>query len=88
MGENKWGVHEGHCCALHGCKYGDEDCPVTNGQTKQKYVCGHCTYDGFEKVEHIDEYLRYHKEIKKAKENGCNTIMVNVDFLHRMFNLE
>ena len=24
------GVHELHCC-LHGCKYGDEDCPVVKG---------------------------------------------------------
>lgn len=23
-------VHEIHCCMKHGCKYGDEDCPVAN----------------------------------------------------------
>ena len=28
-----WRVHETHCCSIHGCKYGDEDCPVANGKT-------------------------------------------------------
>jgi hypothetical protein len=21
-------VHDAHCCNIHGCKYGDKDCPV------------------------------------------------------------
>lgn len=25
---NGWAVHGAHCCIHHGCKYGDEDCPV------------------------------------------------------------
>lgn len=36
--KNKWGVHEIHCCITHGCKYGDRDCPVTMGLTKQNYL--------------------------------------------------
>lgn len=24
-------VHDRHCCPVHGCKYGDEDCPVVLG---------------------------------------------------------
>lgn len=24
-------VHERHCCPRHGCKYGDDDCPVEKG---------------------------------------------------------
>ena len=39
MDKEKWGVHETHCCVLHGCKYGDDDCPVVNKLTKQKYIC-------------------------------------------------
>lgn len=30
---NDWGVHESHCCSIHGCKYGDDDCPVATGKT-------------------------------------------------------
>jgi len=37
-----WGVHETHCCVEHGCKYGDEDCPVVIGLIKQKYFCQDC----------------------------------------------
>jgi hypothetical protein len=35
-------VHQSHCCAKHGCKYGDEDCPVVNGDVKQFYYCEEC----------------------------------------------
>ena len=36
------GVHRTHCCVLHGCKYGDEDCPVWNKKIKQDYPCEEC----------------------------------------------
>ena len=39
------GVHETHCCVVHGCKYGDEDCPVVLGKIKQKYICESCDDD-------------------------------------------
>lgn len=25
-------VHDAHCCQNHGCKYGDDDCPVEAGK--------------------------------------------------------
>lgn len=31
------GVHETHCCPFHGCKYGDEDCPVESGKASPRY---------------------------------------------------
>lgn len=41
-----WGVHETHCCSIHGCKYGYEDCPVVlGGLIKQKYKCEDCDDD-------------------------------------------
>lgn len=46
------GVHETHCCVLHGCKYGNDDCPVVNGQIKQTYQCEGCRFD-------LEE-IRYH----------------------------
>lgn len=36
------GVHVNHCCIIHGCKYGDEDCPVERGKVKQAYLCEDC----------------------------------------------
>ena len=36
------GVHAAHCCADHGCKYGDENCPVVLGTTEQRFPCIVC----------------------------------------------
>jgi hypothetical protein len=35
-------VHITHCCEMHGCKYGDTDCPVEFGTQEQKYPCQDC----------------------------------------------
>jgi hypothetical protein len=35
-------VHTEHCCAEHGCKYGDPACTVTTGQKPQRYPCESC----------------------------------------------
>jgi len=37
--KEKYGIHETHCCLLHGCKYGNEDCPVVNKIIVQEYLC-------------------------------------------------
>ena len=37
------GVHRTHCCIKHGCKYGDDDCPVENGSVTQEYQCQDCS---------------------------------------------
>lgn len=44
------GVHVNHCCVIHGCKYGDSDCPVKNGNIPQMYLCESCTNDGIESL--------------------------------------
>jgi hypothetical protein len=41
-------VHTGHCCVLHGCKYGDDDCPVETGAKEQSYSCEQCEFFGEE----------------------------------------
>lgn len=43
--EERWGVHRTHCCFKHGCKYGDDDCPVEIGLIAQDYLCESCTQD-------------------------------------------
>jgi hypothetical protein len=38
-------VHSTHCCAVHGCKYGNDDvCPVANGNKLQNYPCETCSF--------------------------------------------
>lgn len=46
-------VHRTHCCVFHGCKYGDEDCPVETRLVKQAYTCEQCEDDGFESVDDV-----------------------------------
>ena len=39
-------VHTEHCCALHGCKYGDDqECTVVMALKPQAYACEECAYD-------------------------------------------
>jgi len=35
-------VHTEHCCIIHGCKYGDNNCPVELGNIKQTFLCEEC----------------------------------------------
>lgn len=47
------GTHLTHCCFIHGCKYGDEDCPVSTGEREQEFLCEECDADGIKSVEEI-----------------------------------
>lgn len=40
--KEQWGSHNTHCCEIHGCKYGNEDCPVVLGITQALYECEEC----------------------------------------------
>ena len=57
------GVHVTHCCKWHGCKYGDEDCPVVLGKIKQLYLCEYCDQD-LENEEHYRHVLNDIEEMK------------------------
>jgi hypothetical protein len=41
---DKVGVHTTHCCSLHGCKYGNSNCPVVLGTHAQEYGCEDCVH--------------------------------------------
>ena len=43
-------VHTEHCCVLHGCKYGDENCTVANGEKGQTFLCESCEMDQRERI--------------------------------------
>ncbi len=50
-------VHMKHCCYKHGCKYGDEDCPVQLGIQKQSFPCESCGWDLKEAEENAEYYF-------------------------------
>ena len=62
--EEKYGVHASHCCEEHGCKYGNPDCPVTNGKVKQEYKCESC-YTEEEEIRSMDDksLQRFYRQI-------------------------
>jgi hypothetical protein len=43
--ESEKDVHTEHCCVDHGCKYGNEDCPVVKETKRQSHACEHCQFD-------------------------------------------
>ena len=88
MEKSKWGVHKSHCCVKHGCKYGDEDCPVENKLTQQEYICESCSHDGIETIQQLEEELLYKsqlEELKKdvliCKNDNLDSYSINTDYL-------
>lgn len=65
---DKQGVHTSHCCKWHGCKYGDEDCPVVIGIAEQEYLCEYY-YQDLENEEYHRQILKDIEEIKKFNKN-------------------
>jgi hypothetical protein len=66
--KNNLGCHAGHCCTEHGCKYGNEHCPVVT-----KLVEGGRCYDCYEFDRERDEACEdfgFDKEITKAHFDG------------------
>lgn len=57
------GVHAAHCCKWHGCKYGDPDCPVANGEVEQEYPCEYCSTV----LEEEAYYKRMAREVDEIK---------------------
>jgi hypothetical protein len=67
MRVNKIGVHVTHCCIVHGCKYGDKDCPVVIATHKQEYLCELCT-DVYERMYNMNDINKiFIKENRKIK---------------------
>jgi hypothetical protein len=47
-------THQTHCCVLHGCKYGNSECPVVLKQLKQEYLCEECDWEGISDIEYLE----------------------------------
>ncbi len=70
MEKDKWAVHEGHCCPKHGCKYGDDDCPVTNRlTTKHNTACELCEED-YNNPSELDLFEAWYRSNKAMQING------------------
>lgn len=73
VNKKDWGYHIGHCCKFHGCKYGEEDCPVVNGKVKQAYLCEDCFEDLEDeqwhknKLQDIEEIKQLRQELNKGE---------------------
>ena len=65
---SEYGVHASHCCKWHGCKYGDENCPVVLGIIEQHYPCWDCN-DLLNEEEYFRSQVRKIDEIKAWKAN-------------------
>lgn len=89
MDERELGVHASHCCVMHGCKYGEKDCPVVNDVVEQKYVCETCSdYEGIQNLEDLKEHLQLYQEveelqkkIEQCEKEGQETIAIPVHLL-------
>jgi hypothetical protein len=65
------GVHQTHCCIIHGCKYGNKDCPVVLGEIDQTYLCEDCSWSSkseleikaWDKVKQVKRKLQLNKLI-------------------------
>ncbi len=80
MDKSNHGVHAAHCCIKHGCKYGDEDCPVVSGEIKQEYVCEYCSDDGIKSVDEIKTfYLDYKSMWNELKNKIANDMNKNTE---------
>lgn len=53
------GVHAAHCCAKHGCKYGNDECPVQAGNVKQEHPCEYCDMDDEAAAPVVDKIVKW-----------------------------
>lgn len=84
MDKSRWKVHETHCCVLHGCKYGDEDCPVITKEVQQQYLCESCDDDNIKSVEEVilksDGFFKISPNKMYAKVDGEIVIINGYEF--------
>lgn len=69
IGVDRMGVHAAHCCPVHGCKYGDEYCPVVLRLIKPLSICEDCESDYISLVNMLKDMPKdiVNKAIKESK---------------------
>jgi len=89
MNENNYGVHQTHCCLLHGCKYGDDDCPVVSGKVKQDCICFDCEEEGISSIKELQNLIEDNKQ--KSSIGICyinTTNLSDLDILEQWINMQ
>lgn len=67
-------VHTEHCCFTHGCKYGEQDCPVANMKQLQSTPCEQCGKSEKFVLKTLEDFYadaeirKYESQIKKLDE--------------------
>jgi hypothetical protein len=78
---------QSHCCVLHGCKYGYEDCPVVTKKVKQDHRCESCEWEGYADVNIVEMIAN---GIKDRQDTGWVIIHPNgkyeLDYFHHLNN--
>ena len=67
MSNNKC-VHTEHCCVYHGCKYGEDYCPVYVGYKEQSHPCEDCDWE-------VNTIPTVSEHILKERQNALNNLM-------------
>lgn len=94
MEKSRWGVHEGHCCVEHGCKYGDYDCPVELGLTFQDKPCEACLnlyYEGYSEDvlrDRLESLARVRGGITEARERGMDSVTVRIEDIEKLLGID
>lgn len=68
-------VHASHCCARHGCKYGDDGCPVVRGAVRQEYPCELCGEKADNARRALERVGRVRAELKRVAATGMDPRM-------------
>jgi hypothetical protein len=81
MNQVSWDLHIENCCAVHGCKYGEEDCPIAAHEEVQKNICSTCSQKGIQSISHlhrvmggVETVLTYQVEVQM---NPNDAILMN-----------
>lgn len=68
------GTHQTHCCKIHGCKYGDDECPVVDSSIIQAYPCEDCE-EVEEQIRNLKYYVKGLEESLKMDHNKSKLTM-------------
>jgi hypothetical protein len=87
MTPDKFGTHIEHCCSIHGCKYGDDMCPVANGIEQQTYPCESCDIAIEEMTNNINSIMNL-IEVSQNIKVKSNTELLNFLKSYIAFNIK
>lgn len=84
-------IHTEHCCIVHGCKYGEEDCTVMQKKQPQSHRCELCDEEGMDPTQATDEtsiynfkpgeYYKLIRDESKGDEKGNPALLYVMGFM-------